>query len=50
MSILPPINFKKGQEQDKIITEQMVKFKINSSSSQEEIDSMIHQFFNVKVN
>lgn len=40
---------KKGQEQDKIIAEQMVKFKINSSSSQEEIDAMIHQFFNVKV-
>ena len=41
---------KKGQEQDKIIAEQMIKFKINFSSSQEEIDAMIHQFFDVKVN
>lgn len=41
---------KKGTEQDKIIREEMMKFKINSASSQEEIDSMIHQFFGVKVN
>lgn len=40
---------KKGSEQDKIIKEEIVKYKINSSSSQEEIDEMIHRYFGVKI-
>lgn len=40
---------KKGSEQDKIIKEEIVKYKINSSSSQEEIDEMIHRHFRVKI-
>ncbi len=40
---------KKGQEQDEIIKSEIIKFKINSASSQEEIDTMIHQFLGIKV-
>lgn len=40
---------KKGQEQDEIIKAEIIKYKINSASSQEEIDTMIHQFLGVKV-
>lgn len=40
---------KKGQEQDEIIKSEIIKYKINSASSQEEIDNMIHQFLGVKV-
>lgn len=41
---------KKGQKQDEIIKEEIIKYKINSASSQEEIDRMIHQFLGININ